>query len=40
MLEVLRGNHKGTKVRDACCQSCKAAGVNDLLSQDLEFVLG
>ncbi len=30
-LEVLRGNH---------CQSCKAAGVNDLLSQDLEFVLG
>ena len=28
------------RVRDACCQSCKAAGVNDLLSQDLEFVLG
>ena len=28
------------RVRDACCQSCKAAKVNDLLSQDPEFVLG
>ena len=35
-----RVDFQGTKVRDACCQSCKAAGVNALLSQDLEFVLG
>ena len=35
-----RVDFQGTKVRDACCQSCKAAGVNGLLSQDLEFVLG
>ena len=35
-----RVDFQGTRVGDACCQSCKAAGVNALLSQDLEFVLG
>ena len=35
-----RVDFNGIRVGDACCQSCKAAGVNDLLSQDLEFVLG
>ena len=35
-----RVDFQGTRVGDACCQSCKAAKVNDLLSQDLEFVLG
>ena len=35
-----RVDFQGTRVGDACCQSCKAAKVNELLSQDLEFVLG
>ena len=35
-----RVDFQGTRVGDACCQSCKAAKVNDLLSQDPEFVLG